>query len=134
MALNIAVNYVALAALPPGQVVAGLGVGFGAANTVGAGLSWQILRRRLGGLDGHAVRRTVLRMHAAALPAACLAIVLSLAARTVLGENLIGALAAVVLAGGSAVAIYLLLARFFEISELAALLAMMRARIRLIRR
>jgi putative peptidoglycan lipid II flippase len=130
MSLNIAVNYVALAVLPPGQVVAGLGVGFGAGNLLGAGIAWRILRTRLGGLDGHAIRRAVLRMHAAALPAACLAIVLSLAARTVLGGGVIGAFATVVLAGGGAVVVYLLLARFFDVIELAALLAVMRSRIR----
>jgi putative peptidoglycan lipid II flippase len=130
MTLNIAANYVALAVLPPGQIVAGLGFGFGAANLLGAGISWRILSRRLGGLDGRAIRHTLLRMHAAALPAACLAVILSLAARAVLGDDLIGALATVVVAGGGAVALYLLLARFLEVSEVAALLALLRSRIR----
>jgi putative peptidoglycan lipid II flippase len=130
MTLNIAVNYAALAILPPGQVVAGLGAGFGAANVVGAGLAWRILSRRLSGLDGRAIRRTLLRMHAAALPAAGLAVILSLAARTVLGGGGIGALATVVLAGGGAVALYLLLARLVEITEVEALLAVLRSRLR----
>jgi putative peptidoglycan lipid II flippase len=130
MVLNIAINYAALAVLPPGQVVAGLGAGFGAANVLGATTAWRILSRRLGGLDGHAIRRSLLRMHAAALPAAALAIILSLAARTVLRDDVLGALATVVLAGGGAVGLYLLLARLFEVSELTALLAAMRSRLR----
>ena len=69
-------------------------------------------------------------MHAAALPAAGLAVILSLAARTVLGGGAIGALATVVLAGGGAVALYLLLARLVEITEVEALLAVLRSRIR----
>jgi putative peptidoglycan lipid II flippase len=130
MVLNIAINYAALAVLPPGQVVAGLGAGFGAANLLGAVTAWRILSSRLGGLDGRAIRRSLLRMHAAALPAAGLAIILSLAARTVLRDDVFGALAAVVLAGGGALGLYLLLARLFEVSELRALLAAMRSRIR----
>lgn len=130
MTLNIAVNYGALAILPPGQVVAGLGAGFGAANVLGAATSWRVLSRRLGGLDGRVIRGSVLRMHAAALPAAGLAIIVSLAARAVLRDGLLGALAAVILAGGCAIAVYLLLARLFEVTELTALLAAMRSWIR----
>jgi len=130
MILNIAVNYVALAVLPPGQVVAGLGAGFGAANVLGAAIAWRILSGRLDGLGGRAVGRSLLRMHAAALPAAGLAIIVSLAARTAVPENVLGALATVVLAGGGAAAVYLLLARFFGVSELTKLLAVMTARMR----
>jgi putative peptidoglycan lipid II flippase len=130
MVLNIASNYVALAVLPPGQVVAGLGAGFGAANLLGAAIAWRILSRRLGGLSGHAIRRSLLRMHAAAIPAAALAIVVSLAARTALPAGVLGALATVVLAGGGAVTLYLLLARLFGVRELTELLAAMTARIR----
>jgi putative peptidoglycan lipid II flippase len=130
MILNIAGNYVALAVLPPGQVVAGLGAGFGAANLLGAAIAWRVLSRRLGGLGGHAIRRSLLRMHAAAIPAAVLAIIVSLAARTALPEGVLGALATVVLAGGGAVTLYLLLARLFGVRELRELLAAMTARIR----
>src|SRR6202046_910243 len=52
MVMNIAVNYGALAVLPPGYVVAGLGLGFGMANLLGSALAWRLLSRRLGGLDG----------------------------------------------------------------------------------
>jgi putative peptidoglycan lipid II flippase len=130
MILNIAVNYAALALLPPGPVVAGLGAGFGAANTLGACIAWRILSRRLGGLGGHEILGSLLRMHAAALPAAGLAIALSLATRATLPAGVVGALATVVLAGGGAVALYLLLARLFEVRELTALTAAIASRIR----
>jgi len=130
MALNIAVNYLALAVLPAGQVVAGLGAGFGAANALGAGTAWRILRRRLGSLDGRAIRGRLLRMHAAALPAAGLAIILTLAARTVLRDDVVGAFATVVLAGGGAVVLYLVLARLLQVGEVTAFIAAMRSRIR----
>jgi putative peptidoglycan lipid II flippase len=130
MTLNIAINYAALAVLPPGQVVAGLGAGFGAANLVGAAIAWRILSRRLGGLSGHAIRGSLQRMHAAAIPAAALAIIVSLAARTALPKDVLGALGTVVLAGGGGVTLYLLLARLFGVRELTELLAVMTARIR----
>jgi putative peptidoglycan lipid II flippase len=130
MILNIGVNYAALALLPPGQVVAGLGVGFGAANALGAGIAWRILSRRLGGLGGHEIRRSLLRMHAAALPAAGLAIALSLATRATLPADVLGAVATVVVGGGCAVGLYLLLARLFDVRELMALIALMASRIR----
>jgi putative peptidoglycan lipid II flippase len=128
MLLNVALNYVVLAVLPPGQVVAGLGVGFGAANVLGAALAWAVLSRRLGGLGGRATGRSLLRMHAAAIPAAALAFALSLAARTAVPAGVLGALVTVVLAGGSAVALYLVLARYLRISELADLLSLVTAR------
>jgi putative peptidoglycan lipid II flippase len=130
MTLNIGVNYAALALLPPGQVVAGLGAGFGAANALGAGIAWRILSRRLGGLGGREIRSSLLRMHAAALPACGLAIALSLVVRATLPDDVVGALATVVLGGGCAVALYLLLARLFEVRELTALIAVMASRLR----
>jgi putative peptidoglycan lipid II flippase len=130
MMLNIAVNYIALAVLPPGQIVAGLGAGFGAANVLGAGIAWRILSRRLGGLGGRDIRRSLLLMHAAALPAAALAIGLSLAIRAALPEDVFGALATVLLAGGASVTLYLVLARVFKVRELTALIAAMASRIR----
>jgi len=130
MILNVAVNYAALAFLPPGQVVAGLGAGFGAANVLGAGIAWRILSRRLSGLGGQDVRRSLRRMHAAALPAAGLAVVLSLAVRAALPADVLGAAATVVVAGGASATLYLLLARVFEVRELTALIAVMVSRLR----
>ena len=57
MAMNIGVNLLALAILPARLVVAGLGVGFGLANLIGAIVAGRVLSRRLGGLDGPAVPR-----------------------------------------------------------------------------
>jgi putative peptidoglycan lipid II flippase len=130
MIVNVAVNYVALAVLPPGQVVAGLGAGFGAANLLGATMAWRILSRRLGGLGGRSIRSCLIRMHAAALPAAGLALILSLIARTAVPKDVLGALGTVVLAGSGAITLYLLLARFLRVSELTELLAMIMLRTR----
>ncbi len=80
MIVNVAANYAALAALPPGYVVAGQGVGFGLGNLLGSLLAWRLLSRRLGGLGGRAIGARLLRMHAAAVPAAILALAVMAAA------------------------------------------------------
>src|ERR1019366_145449 len=41
----------------------------GLANISGAVASWHILSRRLGGLEGHRIAGSLLRMHGAAIPA-----------------------------------------------------------------
>ena len=42
---------------------------FGLGNLAGAIVAWRIASRRLGGLAGHEISRTLVRMHLAALPA-----------------------------------------------------------------
>jgi putative peptidoglycan lipid II flippase len=130
MAVNVAANYVAIAVLPPGQVVAGLGLGFGLANLLGCALAWLRLGRRLGGLDGHEIGASLLRMHAAAAPAAALALAVSLPAAAVLPAGTLGALITVALAGGAALPVYLLLARSFQVAELTELAVAATARLR----
>jgi hypothetical protein len=55
---------------------------------------------------------------------------LSLAVRTAVPRDFFGALVAVVLAGGAATTLYLVLARFLRLSEITQLLAMITARAR----
>jgi putative peptidoglycan lipid II flippase len=130
MIVNVAASYGSMAVLPPGQVVAGLGLGFGLSNLLGCALAWLLLRGRIGGLDGRVIGRSLLRMHAAAIPAAALALAVSLPAGLVLPAGTPSALATVVLAGAAALALYLLLARSFRVPEFTALIASATARLR----
>jgi putative peptidoglycan lipid II flippase len=57
------------ALLPPVDRVAALGVTFGIGNVVGTWIAWRVLSRRLGGLAGRQVLRSLVRMHVAAIPA-----------------------------------------------------------------
>jgi putative peptidoglycan lipid II flippase len=123
MIVNIAANYGALAVLPPGQIVAGLAAGFGLANLLGSVLAWQLIRRKVGGLDGRAIGASLLRMHAAAAPAAVLALAVVLAAGLIVPAGRLGALVTALLAGAVAVLVYVLLARSFGVAELTELLA-----------
>ena len=121
MITNIAVNYLALALLPARDVVAGLGLGFGLANLVGAIVAGRILSLRLGGLNGSAVTQTLVRMHVATIPAALFALAVSVMAGAVFGSGHLGAF--VTLAGGrhGALLLYMLFARAFHVRELTDL-------------
>jgi putative peptidoglycan lipid II flippase len=113
MLVNIIANFVALDSLPASRVVAGLGVGFGLANLVGTVISWSILSRRLHGLDGYQIGRSLVRMHAAAIPAALLAIVVAI----ITGNSAV----VVIIGGGLATLMYFMFARSLRIEELTSL-------------
>jgi putative peptidoglycan lipid II flippase len=113
MTVNIVSNVVALHMLPADRVVAGLGAGFGLANLVGMVISWRILTRRLRGLDGYRICRSLVRMHAAALPAALLAIVVGILSANAAVDVIIG--------GGLATAMYVIFARAIRIDEITSL-------------
>jgi putative peptidoglycan lipid II flippase len=114
MTVNIVANVIALDSLPASRVVAGLGVGFGLANLAGAVIAWSILSRRLHGLDGYLIGRSLVRMHAAAIPAALLAIII-----VILSGN---AAVDVIIGGGLAIAMYVMFARALRIDELTGLM------------
>jgi putative peptidoglycan lipid II flippase len=130
MLVNIVFCYLALDLLPPGLVVAGLGAGFGLGNVAGSALAWFILRRRLHGLAGRDIGASLLRMHAAAIPAAVLALAVTVAADRLLGEGRASALVSVTVAGTLALLAYVALAYFFRVRELTALTGMVLARLR----
>jgi putative peptidoglycan lipid II flippase len=130
MAMNIAANLLALAILPPRLVVAGLGVGFGLANLTGAVIAWRVLSRRIGGLDGHAVASSLIRMHLASLAPACFAIAISLMVGVLLPAGRLGAFVIIALAGSGGLLLYVMFARALHVSELAGLTETVSARFR----
>jgi putative peptidoglycan lipid II flippase len=113
MVVNIVTNLLALNMLPRSELVAGLGAGFGLANLVGTVIAWRILAIRLRGLDGWRIGRSLVRMHAATLPSALLAIVVGMLSGS--------ALVTVVIGGGLALLMYVLFARSLRIDELSQL-------------
>ncbi len=113
MAVNIVANLLALKLLPLSDMVAGLGAGFGLANLVGTMIAWRILAARLRGLDGWRIGRSLVRMHAATLPAALIAVVVGMLS----GD----AIVTIVIGGGLALLLYVLFARALRIDELSNL-------------
>jgi len=120
MTVNIVANLIALSVLPKSELVAGLGAGFGVANFVGLLITWRILGRRLRGLDGYRIGRTLVRMHAATLPAALVAILVGLVTTN--------AYVVVIIGGGLATGMYLMFARLLRIEELTRVSRIMMSR------
>ncbi|HEX9034767.1 MAG TPA: murein biosynthesis integral membrane protein MurJ [Streptosporangiaceae bacterium] len=131
MITNIGANLIAWAVFPPNQVVAALGAGFGLANLVGSILAWRILSRRFGGLAGRQIGASLLRMHAAAVPAALFALAVAVVLTTVFSTAiLLGAVTVVVVGGLGGLLLYLLFARMLHVSEVTDLMGMVRSRLR----
>ncbi len=130
MAANIAASLLALQLLPAGHVVEGLGVAFGLANVVGTVLSWRILSRRLGGLDGRRIASTLGRMHAAALPAMLFAWAVTFMIGVLLAPGPAYGLVTTVLGGGGGLMLYLLFARGLDVSEVTDLMGTVTRRFR----
>jgi murein biosynthesis integral membrane protein MurJ len=130
MAVRIAASLTALAVLPPADVVAGLGIGFGLSSlATAAALGW-VLSRRVGGLDGRRIRSSLVRMHLAAIPGVIFALAVSAAMARALPSGTTEALATVAIGGSGGLLLYVLAARALRVSELSDLSSMLRARLR----
>jgi putative peptidoglycan lipid II flippase len=130
MAVRIAASFLCLAILPPADVVAGLGVGFGLSSLVMMVMLWRVLGRRVGGLDTARINRTLLRMHLAAIPGAIFAIAVSVIIGHLAPAGTIAALTIVAVGGAGGLALYLLAARLLRVEELSELTRSLRTRLR----
>jgi murein biosynthesis integral membrane protein MurJ len=129
MAVRIACGFGALLLLPPADVVAGLGVGFGISSLVMALWLWWILSRRVGGLDTRRVNRTLVRMHLAALPGMLFAIGTSLVLGQMAPGGTLTSLAIVAIGGSGGLLLYVLAARRLRVTEVTDVIALCRARL-----
>jgi putative peptidoglycan lipid II flippase len=128
MAVRIAASFLALAILPPADVVAGLGVGFGLSSLVMTVALWRVLSRRVGGLDTRRINVTLLRMHLAAIPGTIFAIMASVVIGTLAPGGTISALTIVAVGGGGGLLLYLLAARMLKVAEIGDLTRSLRDR------
>src|SRR5262249_22034333 len=118
-----------LAIVPPADVVAALGVGFGLSSLATAvALGW-VLSRRMGGLDGRRTRRCLVRLHVAAIPGVIFALGASALIGAVMPVGTPAALVTAVVGGSGALLLYVLAARALKIGELRELTGMLRARL-----
>ncbi len=130
MIAGVAANLMALALVPRHDVVAALGIGFGLSNLLGAVIAWRILSRRLGGLAGHQIGRSLLRMHAAAVPAALFALVVAVIFHAAFSAGKASAVLILVVGGTGALVLYVGFARMLRVSEVTDLIGMVRSRLR----
>jgi len=131
IAVRIAAGFGALLILPPADVVAGLGVGFGISSLVMAVWLWRILARRVGGLDTRRIGKTLLRMHLAAIPGMIFALAVSVVIDRIAPAGTIAALATVAIGGSGGLMLYWLAARVLNVTEVSELTRSLRLRLRL---
>jgi putative peptidoglycan lipid II flippase len=131
IAVRIAAGFGALFILPPDDVVAGLGVGFGLSSLVMAVWLWRILARRTGGLDTRRIGKTLLRMHIAAVPGMIFALAVSVVIDRIAPAGTIAALATVAIGGSGGLMLYWLAARVLNVTEVSELTRSLRLRLRL---
>jgi putative peptidoglycan lipid II flippase len=130
MIANVAASLLALHLMPAGHVVEGLAAAFGLANLVGTIVSWRILSRRLRGLGGREIARSLFRMHIAAIPAAVFALAITFAVGVVLPAGPAFGLVTLIIGGSGALLLYVLFAKALGVTELAELTAGLRMRLR----
>ncbi|MFF4606207.1 murein biosynthesis integral membrane protein MurJ [Streptomyces sp. NPDC001339] len=128
--VNAGASWLSFALLPPRWAVTGMAASYGLAFAVGVVVAWRRLRRRLGGdLDGSRVLRTYARLAGAAAPAALVGGGAAFALTTVLGSDVWGSLAALLVGAGALLGVFLGLARLMRLPELDALFGMVRGRL-----
>ncbi|MFI0978007.1 murein biosynthesis integral membrane protein MurJ [Streptomyces sp. NPDC021093] len=116
--------------LPDRWAVTGMAASYGIAYSIGVGIAWQRLRKRLGGdLDGANVLRTYARLAIASVPAAMLAGAVGYALSQALGQGVFGSLAALIVGGAVLLGVFFAAAKKMRIAELNALVGMVRGRL-----
>jgi putative peptidoglycan lipid II flippase len=131
MAVRIAFSFLALAILPPADVVAGLGVAFGIGSVVMTVMLWRVFGQRVGGLDTRRITRTLVRMHIACLPGVAFAVAAWAVIAWIAPAGTITALAIVVVGGIGGLLLYLITARLLRIDEVSVLARSVRTRLRI---
>jgi putative peptidoglycan lipid II flippase len=122
-------DFVALAVLPPSEVVIGLGAVYGLVTVVGAALAWPLLLRHVGSLDGWRITRSLVRMVLATIPGLVWIFVVISIAGSILRFGTFYGLASTVIGGGGAVLLYAFCARVLGIEEFRVLIRTVAGRV-----
>ena len=121
-------NYIAVAILPAGQVVIGMAFVYGVTSVFSAVVAWRLLNRRVGSLDGRVITRSLVRMHVATVPSLILAFAVSAAVSTVLPPGAVYGFITVLIGGGGALLLYIIVAKALRLDELSQLMRMVGGR------
>lgn len=111
-------NVISVIVLPAEWIVVGVGASMTVANTTGAALSYYLLHRRFGELDGGRVLSTHLKMLVAAATGGVVAFLIGQGVHAVLGEEKLASMVAALLGAVALVGIYVLLLRRLKVTEL----------------
>jgi putative peptidoglycan lipid II flippase len=130
LGVGIIGDLVALSVLPKRQVVIGLAVAYGLVTLVGAAISWPLLLRRVGSLDGWRITRSLVRMFLATLPGLVFILVTMSVFGSFLHAGPVYGLLTTLVGGGGALALYAVCARLLKVEEFQMLMRSLAGRMR----
>lgn len=114
--------------LPPRQIVMGLPVAYGLYYIVGSLCAWLLLRRELHGMDGRRMVGTLVRLHVAAVPSVVAGVAVLVFAGQLPGVVL-PAIVAIVVGGVIGAVLYILTARWLNVTEVTTIVGMVSSRL-----
>jgi putative peptidoglycan lipid II flippase len=114
-------DLIALAVLPPKDVVLGLGAAYGLMTVVGAAIAWPMLLKHVGSLDGWRITRSLVRMFLATLPGLAWAFVTMAVVGSLIKQGPVYGFVSTVVGGGGALLLFALCARVLGIEEFRVL-------------
>jgi putative peptidoglycan lipid II flippase len=129
LAVGIIGDLVALTVLPADRVVLGLAVAYGLVTLIGAAVSWPLLLRRVGSLDGWKITRSLVRMFLATIPGLVFILVIQAVVGSVVHQGAVYGFLTTVIGGGGALVLYALCARLLKVQELKVLMGSLAGRL-----
>jgi putative peptidoglycan lipid II flippase len=118
LVVGVAGDLIALAVLPPRQVVIGLAAAYGLVTLTGAAVAWPLQLRRVGSLDGWRITRSLFRMFLATLPGLVFAVVtMSVVGSVFRAPGVLYGLVSTAIGGGGALLLYAICAKLLKIDE-----------------
>jgi putative peptidoglycan lipid II flippase len=128
--VGIVGDLLALNLLPASQVVIGLAAAYGLVTLVGAAISWPLLLRMVGSLDGWKITRSLVRMFLATLPGLAFILVVMAMFGSILHAGAVYGLLTTVVGGGGALLLYAVCARVLKVEEFTRLTETLAGRLR----
>ena len=128
MIVTVIGNLIVWVILPKGQVVIGMAFVYGASYVFSAVIAWRRLNRRVGSLDGRVVTRSLVRMHVAAVPSLLFAFAVRAGVGTVFHPGAVYGFITVLVGGGGALLLYIIVAKALRLDELSQLMRMVGGR------
>jgi putative peptidoglycan lipid II flippase len=129
LAVGIVGDIIAVTVLPATQVVIGLAAAYGVVTLTGAVISWPLLLRRVGSLDGWRITRSLVRMFLATLPGLVFILVIMSVLGSMLHSGPAYGFLTTFIGGGGAMILYALCARLLGIEEFRTLMRSLAGRL-----
>jgi putative peptidoglycan lipid II flippase len=115
-------DLIVLWVVPISQMVIGLAFAYDLVTLTGAVISWPLLLRRVGSLDGWRITRSLVRMLLATVPGLIFTLVITAVIGSFMHQGPLYGLVVTVVAGGGALALYAICCRMLGIEEFRTLM------------